>query len=151
MSMYADDMSICHQSSDIAQLNGAINSDLALVEKWLKGNKLSLNVMKTHAMLISTKPKHKTLMNQGESLKLKIRNDELEVVQRTKYLGVQIDSGLDWKEHIKTVSSKVSKSNWLFETCKIISARKDSENYVHRYCGAAFSLLLFCLGLLWSD
>ena len=38
MSMYADDTSICHQSSDIAQLNGAINSDLALVEKWLKGN-----------------------------------------------------------------------------------------------------------------
>ena len=59
MSMYADETSICHQSSDIAQLNGAINSDLALVEKWLKGNKLSLNVMKTHAMLISTKPKHK--------------------------------------------------------------------------------------------
>ena len=41
-------------------------------------------------MLISTKPKHKTLLNQGESLKLKIRNDELEVVQKTKYLGVQI-------------------------------------------------------------
>ena len=49
-----------------------------------------------------------TLINQGESLKLKIRNDELEVVQKTKYLGVQIDNKLDWKEHIKTVSSKVS-------------------------------------------
>ena len=42
MSMYADDPSICHQSSDIAQLNEAINSDLAQVEKWLKGNKISL-------------------------------------------------------------------------------------------------------------
>ena len=63
--------------------------------------------MKTHAMLISTKPKHKTLINQGESLKLKIRNDELEVVQKTKYLGVQINNKLDWKEHIKTVSSQL--------------------------------------------
>ena len=53
-------------------------------EKWLKGNKLSLNVMKTHAMLISTKPKHNTLKYQGESLKLKIRNDELDVVQKNK-------------------------------------------------------------------
>ena len=61
VSIYADDTSICHQSSDIAQLNGAINNDLEQVEKWLKGNKLSLNVMKTHAMPISTKPKHKTL------------------------------------------------------------------------------------------
>ena len=71
VSMYADDTSICHQSFDIAQMNEAINSDLAKVEKWLKGNKLSLNVTKTHAMLVSTKPKHKTLKNQGESLKLK--------------------------------------------------------------------------------
>ena len=34
MSMYADDTSLCHQSSDIAQLNEAMNSDLAQVEKW---------------------------------------------------------------------------------------------------------------------
>ena len=109
MSMYADDTSLCHQSSDIAQLNKAINSDLAQVEKWLKGNKLSLNVMKTHSMLISTKPKHKTLENQGESLKLKIQDKELEIVQKSKYLGVQIDNTLDWKDHIKTVSSRVSR------------------------------------------
>ena len=109
MSMYTDDTSLCHQSSDIAQLNEAINSDLAQVEKWLKGNKLSLNVMKTHSMLISIKPKQKTLENQGESLKLKIQNKELEVVQKSKYLGVQIDNTLDWKDHIKTVSSRVSR------------------------------------------
>ena len=84
--------------------------DLPQVEEWLKDNKLSLNVLKTHAMLISTEPKHKTLKNQGESLKLKIRNDELDVEQKTKYLGVQTDSKLDWKEHIKTVSSKVSRA-----------------------------------------
>ena len=108
--MYADDTSICHQSFDIAQMNEAINSDLAQVEKWHKGNKLALNVMKTYAMLISTKPKHKTLKNQGKSLKLKIRIDELDVVQKTKYLGVQIDNKLDWKEHIKMVSSKVSRA-----------------------------------------
>ena len=50
----------------------------------LKGIQLSLNVMKTHAMLISTKPRHKTLKNQGESLKLLIRNDEHDVVQKNK-------------------------------------------------------------------
>ena len=61
VSMYADDTSLCHQSHDITELNVAINNDLAHVEKWLKGNKHSLNIMKTlsHALLISTKPKHK--------------------------------------------------------------------------------------------
>ena len=40
----------------------------------------------------------------------KIHVDELEVVQKTKYLGVQIDNSLDWKEHIEITSSNVSKA-----------------------------------------
>ena len=43
-------------------------------------------------------------------MRLKIHVDELKVVQKTKYLGVQIDNYLDWKEHIKVTSSKVSKA-----------------------------------------
>ena len=41
--------------------------------------------------------------NQGESLKLNFRNDELDVVQK-EYIGMQIDNSLNLKEHIKTVS-----------------------------------------------
>ena len=61
-------------------------------------------------MLISTKPTLKALKSKNESLRLKIHVDELEVVQKTEYLGVQIDNSLDWKEHIKVISSKVSKA-----------------------------------------
>ena len=43
-------------------------------------------------------------------MELKIRENELEVVQTTKYLGVQIDSNLDWKEQTKAVSTKVSRA-----------------------------------------
>ena len=31
-------------------------------------------------------------------------------MQKTKYLGVQIDHSLDWKEQIKAVSAKVSRA-----------------------------------------
>ena len=55
--MFADDTSPCHLSSITSLLNEVINEDLTLVVNWLKGNKLSFNVMKTHSMLISTKPK----------------------------------------------------------------------------------------------
>ena len=110
MSMFADDTCLYHQSNDLSLLNEAINEDLTYVDNWLKGNKLSLNVMKTHSMLISIKPKPKALKSKNESLRLKIHVDELEVVQKSKYLGVQIDNSLDWKEHIKVTSSKVSKA-----------------------------------------
>ena len=61
-------------------------------------------------MLISTKQKHKSLKSRNEALDLKIRDNELEVVPKTKYLGVQIDCCLNWKEQIKAVSTKVSKA-----------------------------------------
>ena len=70
------------QSHDFTQLNEAINSDLRKLEAWLHGNKLSLNVAKTHSMLISTKQKHNILKSQNKDLVLKIRDDELEVVKK---------------------------------------------------------------------
>ena len=91
--MFADDTCLYHQSSDLSLLNEAISVDLAHVDSWLKGNKLSLNVMKTHSMLISTKSELKALKSKNESLKLN-HIDELDVVQKTKCLGVQIENSL---------------------------------------------------------
>ena len=79
MSMFADDTCLYHQSSNISLLNEAINENLLHVDNWLKGNKLSLYVMKTHSMPISTKPKLIALKSKNESLRLKIQVDELEV------------------------------------------------------------------------
>ena len=61
-------------------------------------------------MLVSTKQKHNILKSRNEDLDSKIRNNELEIIQKTKYIGVQIDNSLNWKEHIKTVSTKVSRA-----------------------------------------
>ena len=101
--MHADDTSLCYQSSDINELNEAINIDLNQLDIWLQGKKLSLNVAKTNSMLVSTKQKHNILISRND-------DNELEIIQKTKYLGVQIENSLNWKEHIKTVSNKVSRA-----------------------------------------
>ena len=118
MSMYADDTSLCYQSNDLTRLKGAINSDLKELDTWLQGSRLSLSVAKTHAMLICTKPKHKTLGSQEKDLKLKIRDNDLQGVNKTKYLGVQIDWSLDWKQQIKAVSSHVSRAEGFLRHAK---------------------------------
>ena len=92
------------------KLTEAINNDLRQLDTWLQGNKLSLTVEKTYAMLVCTKQKHAALKSRNEDLKLKIRENELQVVEKAKYLGVQIDCSLDWKEQIKAVSAKVSRA-----------------------------------------
>ena len=106
--MYADDTNLCYQASDIHTLNEIINTDLIELNTWLKGNKVSLNVVKTNSMLVSTKQKHNNLKSRNEELHLKIRNKELEMLQKTKYLSVEIDNSLNWKEHIKKLSAKIS-------------------------------------------
>ena len=65
---------------------------------------------KTQAMLFTTKKKDSTLKSQNEDLELKIRDDELQVVQKMKHLGVQIDCSLDWTEQINAVSTKASRA-----------------------------------------
>ena len=110
VSMYADNTSLCYQTSDVNNLKDAINNDLMQLDTWLKGNKLSLNVAKTNCMLIVTKQKHSYLKYRNENLHLTMRSKELEVIQKNKYLGVVIDNSLNWKEHIKSVSAKVSKA-----------------------------------------
>ena len=110
VSMYADDTSLCYQSSDIDELNEAINNDLKQLDIWLQGNKLSLNVAKNNSMLIATKQKHNILKSGNDDLDLKIRDNDFEIIQKTKYLGVPIDNSLNWKDHIKTVSTKVSRA-----------------------------------------
>ena len=94
----------------MTQLNEAINSDLEQLDTWLQGNKLSLNVAKTQSMLITTKQKQNVLKNTSQKLELNIRNNELDIVKNAKYLGVRIDSSLDWKEQIKATSAKVSRA-----------------------------------------
>ena len=44
--------------------------------------------------------KNESICLNGESICLKIRDNDLALVENTKYLGVQVDNSLDWKEHI---------------------------------------------------
>ena len=41
---------------------------------------------------------------------MKIKGTEPDTVMNTRYLGVNIDSSLDWKDHKKAISSKVSRA-----------------------------------------
>ena len=145
VSMYADNKSLCYQSPNINKPNEVINNDLEKLQKWLMGNKLSLNAKKTQSMLIPTKQKHTILRNLDLKLSVKIRDHELEVVDTTKYLCLQIDNSLDWKYHVSVLSSNVSKPIGFSKHAKSILPLETL------HCRTSFSLLLFRVGLLWCN
>ena len=59
--MYADDTNVTFSAATIPDLESQINNDLKYIDRWLKANKLSLNVAKTEFMVISSRQKLQSL------------------------------------------------------------------------------------------
>ena len=49
--MYADDTRVIMNGNDLKSLIQSVNSELCLLNTWLKANKLSLNVNKTYCLV----------------------------------------------------------------------------------------------------
>ena len=54
--MYADDTMISYSFKTLDELHRVLNAELVDIDKWLPGNKLSLNVVKTQAMIVGSMP-----------------------------------------------------------------------------------------------
>ena len=107
VNFYDDDTSLTY--SDVKLDNGTqvINSELEKLKEWLQGNKLSVNMDKTTSIIIGTK--RKLTDENGENMlpNYTLDGEPIQLKNATKYLGVQIDNQLKWKDHISQVSSKV--------------------------------------------
>ena len=112
VTMYDVDTSISFTARSVNDLNLTMNKELDSSRKWLQGNKLSLNVLKTQAMVIGSRPNLKKISTKlVEPPSFSIDGSEVEMVDNVKYLGVQIDRHLSWEEHIHFVRSKASRAS----------------------------------------
>ena len=103
--LFADDSNFFCTGSNLNEVITVVNRELYLVVEWLNCNKMSLNIEKTHFMIF--KPKRKILDGNSDVL---INGCKINEVKSTKFFGVVIDCNLSWKQHIETVSSKISKN-----------------------------------------
>ena len=81
-----------------------INKELAKINEWLEINKLSLNVTKTKFMVFHTQHKHRAIKPPVP----KINNTNIEKVEQFKFLGLTLDSNLNWKKHSDNITNKCS-------------------------------------------
>ena len=62
-------------------------------------------------MVVGSRPKLKRISEEvSEQPSFFINGTQIETVERTKYLGVQLDCHLVWDEHIKGMRNKVSRA-----------------------------------------
>ena len=117
--LFADDTTLLKSASDLKELFQDMNSDANELYEWFNVNKLSLNISKTHYIVFC-----KQNISRENSLKLKIGMTTLQEKKTTKFLGMLIDSKLDWHSHINNVRSKISKSLYGLNCVKHILPRK---------------------------
>ena len=116
--MYADDTTLLTTANVFdkqMELSLSINNELAKVNDWLRVNILSLNVNKTKAMVFHM-PQKKMLLPQ-----LNIAGMAIEFVNYFNFLGIKIDTNLNWLSHTHFVA------NTILKTAGVLNKLRDRE------------------------
>ena len=132
--LFADDTNIFCSGSNIQELSELVTSELCKLKQWFDRNKLSLNLSKTKMMLFSN---HKTNIQ----VKIQVEGVEIERVSENKFLGVIIDEKINWKQHIKYIQTKISRSISVLGKSKHIL---DYKALRILYCSMVLPYLNYC-------
>ena len=103
---YADDAVVFAAHKDIKILEETLNAKLDEVNKWTLSNFLFINKRRTEFVIFGTDAR---LSEATDAAVIKIGDYEINRVYDFKYLGIVLDDGLTWKDHVRYVISKVGK------------------------------------------
>lgn len=99
MVQYADDTSLIFSEASLSELSLDIDSSLNILNNWFSYNNLKLNVDKTSIIKFDYK---------DSGMVLSLSNDSA-CERSALFLGMTIDSRLDWREHVSVMSNSLSR------------------------------------------
>ena len=102
--LFADDTNIFCSNKNHHTLLTTLDTELRNISAWFKCNKLSLNIDKTNFIHFTSA--------HSQDIPCNLHIDNLPLVEKksTKFLGLTIDSNLNWNEHIQHIISVISKN-----------------------------------------
>ena len=107
---------------------------------WLRTNRLSLNVGKSHVILIGSCQKL-----QNHELRITVGGKQLSQVTGLRYLGVYIDENLSWQQQTQNVYQRVqSRVHRLYRLCPLPDVLMGKL-----YCSFVLPILDYC-DVVWS-
>ena len=117
--MYGADTAISFASDNIEEIDAVLNAELACLEKWLQGNKLSLNVVKSQAMIIGSSQKLRKMDTPMVPIPhFQVNGHDIDHVEEIKYLGLMIDDNLKWESNVIKTQKKISRAIGLLKYAK---------------------------------
>ncbi len=101
--LYADETEIHTSSKDVSVAEWRVNEDLAHIDVWLDQNGLMSNNKKTAVMLVGSRHS----VTNTHDLNIHLGGTVLKQYDHFSYLGVDIDSCLNWSKHVLQVSARI--------------------------------------------
>ena len=138
--LFADDTTVTIEGKNEAELINILNTELQKLNCWLKANKLTINVSKSHFMVFH-RGKRKLDVNNPS-----LNNIALKRVNYSKFLGVIIDDGLKWTNHISYIKNKIAKGFGIILRARRFFNRKTLLNLYHSFIFSILNLLCRNLG-----
>lgn len=102
--LFADDAAFIYRAADYKTLHDMMQEDLMIIELFLQSINLTMSIKKTKFMIF------RTINSSVVGLfdKIHFNNKSIELVTEFKYLGLFIDSHLNWKTHVNHVASAIA-------------------------------------------
>jgi hypothetical protein len=139
--LYADDTSVLVTSSNKTDFNKAINEAVRDVNRWFKDNLLSLNLNKTQYLNFGTKNSH------SSNIEIIYEHKQIPNSSITKFLGLNLDDTLTWKNHIDLVISKLCSACFAIRSVKPIL----SQNVLRMICFSQVHSILNYGIIFWGN
>ena len=120
---FADDTNLLRISNSPQKLQKHLNIDLKLLYKWLLANKISLNCSKTEMIMFK-----RASIKIDFKFKIKLNGHRLYPSDSIKYLGILLDSKLNWNQHCETLSTKLKRANGMLMKIRHYVQKKELKS-----------------------
>ena len=124
--LFADNTSILITSPNSNQLQSALNTVFAQLNKWFKSNLLFLNLDKTHFIQFNNASKCTSFTEN------KYEEEQISIANETKFLGLYINDNLSWKTHIETIKNKLRSASYVMMLVKPYVTAKTLKRFTIR-------------------
>jgi hypothetical protein len=100
--LFADDTSVLVTGEDHTSFKQKMNLALASLDQWFTTNQLVLNITTTNVIKFTPKT------TVHAPLDIFFKDNVLDEVNSTKFLGIRIDNHMNWKTHVEQISHKLN-------------------------------------------